>query len=113
METKTRDGGVLAADESADVCGTSSRRSTTVCWSKLLAVLLMLSIVFQVYEHVRLSRLEQRQCDVRASADRDMIDSDDDDDKVRLSLSARPPLIFRRARDRIVGRFSAVIAEIT
>jgi len=89
METKTRDGGVLAADESADVYGTSSRRSTTVCWSKLLAVLLMLSILFQVYEHVRLSKLEQRQCDVRASADRDMIDSDDDDDdKVRLSLSA-------------------------
>lgn len=83
METKTKHE-ALAVDDSA-VYNKSPRGSATACWMKLFAVLLLVSIVcFLVYEHVRLNKLEQRQCTVAgADRDRDVYN----DDQVRLSLS--------------------------
>lgn len=71
----------LAADDSG-VYSKSSRGTTTIVgWTRFLGVLLLMSILFvQVYEHVRLNKLEQRQCASVARADQDI----DDDDKVRL-----------------------------
>ena len=83
----------LSVDDSA-VCGKPSsqrRRSTAVDvgWitrTRLLGAVLLVSILsFQVYEHVRLNKLEeQRQC--AASAEQGIYD--DDDDEVREAAAS-------------------------